>query len=216
MSGVLLLGNSNRPKSPSCRTSGLPHDLHRASPHTRSAFEILQPCCVSVELTAFWMMFLEGYIGAPPTVTACSFICASVGVATAPAKASEATGASIAVRESLMSSPSVFAIRARWRYAQCTRRMQTLSNFRIYRFISLPAAITGPVGWPVGEPPGGSSDTANVASGVSRPARARRGEASTWHIRTLRQNQKLRPSADLDVAAWRKKGTSQQAPNPHV
>src|SRR5262249_37787008 len=74
MSGVLLMGNSNRPKSPSCRTSGLPHDLHRASPHTRSAFEILQPCCVSVELTAFWMMFLEGYIGAPPTVTACSVI----------------------------------------------------------------------------------------------------------------------------------------------
>src|SRR5215470_2204174 len=103
MSGVLLLGNSNRPKSPSCRTSGLPHDLHRTSPHTRSAFEILQPCCVPVEVTAFWMMFLEGYIGAPPTVTACSFICASVGVATAPAKASEATVASMAVRESLMS-----------------------------------------------------------------------------------------------------------------
>ena len=41
-----------------------------------------------------------------------------------------------------------------------------------YRFVSLPAAITGPVGRPVGEPPGGSSETASVASGVSRPARS--------------------------------------------
>src|SRR5579862_6449798 len=32
-----------------------------------------------------------------------------------------------------------------------------------HRLVSLPAPITGPVGWPVGEPPGGSSDTASVA-----------------------------------------------------
>ena len=35
-----------------------------------------------------------------------------------------------------------------------------------YKLVSLPLAMTGPVGCPVGEPPGGSSDTASVASGV--------------------------------------------------
>src|SRR5690349_8741945 len=37
-----------------------------------------------------------------------------------------------------------------------------------HRFVSLPLAITGPVGRPVGEPPGGSSDTASVASAAIR------------------------------------------------
>jgi hypothetical protein len=41
-----------------------------------------------------------------------------------------------------------------------------------YIFASLPAAITGPVGWPVGDPPGGSSETASVASSVTRPTRS--------------------------------------------
>src|SRR4029453_15782130 len=45
------------------------------------------------ELAAFWMMFLEGYIGAPPTVTVCSFCCASVGVAATAARASAAPAA---------------------------------------------------------------------------------------------------------------------------
>src|SRR5499427_8390764 len=132
MSGVLLLGNSNRPKSPSCRTSGLPHDLHRASPHTRSAFEILQPCCVSVELTAFWMMFLEGYIGAPPTVTACSFICARVGVAATAAKTSVATATAVGRVESFMSMLHVlFAASAACacRYAAPSARMQCTDIF---------------------------------------------------------------------------------------
>ena len=34
-----------------------------------------------------------------------------------------------------------------------------------HKLVSLPRAMTGPVGWPVGEPPGGSSETASVASG---------------------------------------------------
>jgi hypothetical protein len=49
----------------------------------------------SFEFTAFWMMFFEGYMGAPPTVTVCSFICASVGVAATAAKASAATAAAV-------------------------------------------------------------------------------------------------------------------------
>src|SRR5215467_628437 len=50
------------------------------------------------------MMFLEGYIGDPPTVTVCSLIgiCARAD-ATAPANASEATVTNIAVRETLIS-----------------------------------------------------------------------------------------------------------------
>src|SRR5215467_5412837 len=49
------------------------------------------------------MMFFEGYIGAPPTVTVCSLFiicCATVGAA--PAKASETTVPSSAMRESVM------------------------------------------------------------------------------------------------------------------
>src|SRR5215470_7043919 len=50
------------------------------------------------------MMFLDGYIGEPPTVTVCSFICANVGVAATAAKASAAaaTAAGTIVRESFM------------------------------------------------------------------------------------------------------------------
>jgi len=36
-----------------------------------------------------------------------------------------------------------------------------------HMFVSLPLPIIGPVGWPLGEPPGGSSETARPAS---RPA----------------------------------------------
>jgi hypothetical protein len=50
--------------------------------------------------------------------------------------------------------------------------LPTLRATSTYRLINLPAAMTGPVGWPVGEPPGGSSETASVASGVTRPARS--------------------------------------------
>src|SRR5262249_572324 len=41
---------------------------------------------------------------------------------------------------------------------------------RAYKLVSLPLAMTGPVGCPVGDPPGGSSDTAGEASGGRRPA----------------------------------------------
>src|SRR5262245_39778522 len=39
-----------------------------------------------------------------------------------------------------------------------------------HRFVSLPVPITGPVGRPVVDPPGGSSETANTASLLARPA----------------------------------------------
>ena len=52
------------------------------------------------------MMFFDGYIGAPPTITVGSgFICASVGVTATAANASAATATAVGrvVRESFMS-----------------------------------------------------------------------------------------------------------------
>ncbi len=40
-----------------------------------AAFTAATSVVWSFELTAFCTMFFEGYIGAPPTVTVCSFIC---------------------------------------------------------------------------------------------------------------------------------------------
>jgi len=36
-----------------------------------------------------------------------------------------------------------------------------------YKLVNFPLAITGPVGWPVGEPPGGSIDTASADDPVA-------------------------------------------------
>ena len=41
-----------------------------------AAFTAATSVVWSLELTAFWMMFFDGYIGAPPTVTVFSAICA--------------------------------------------------------------------------------------------------------------------------------------------
>jgi hypothetical protein len=59
-------------------------------------------------LTAFWMMFFEAYIGAPPTVTVFSFIIASEGLAAsvANARAAAATVVRAVMRVSFMSSSS--------------------------------------------------------------------------------------------------------------
>ena len=57
-----------------------------------AAFTAATSVVWSFEFTAFWMMFFEGYIGAPPTVTVCSFICASVGVAATAAKRERCDG----------------------------------------------------------------------------------------------------------------------------
>jgi hypothetical protein len=85
------------------------------------------------------MMFLEGYMGEPPTVTVCSLICicARVGAA-APASASEATVTNIAVRESFMSF-SIWCLQfaPRQRLAMEIRMMRaTAGDFRILGFFS--------------------------------------------------------------------------------
>ena len=45
-----------------------------------------------------------------------------------------------------------------------TERRELRMRGGAHRFVSLPLPITGPVGCPVGEPPGGSSETARMAS----------------------------------------------------
>ena len=45
-----------------------------------------------------------------------------------------------------------------------TERRELRMRGGAHRFVSLPLPMTGPVGWPVGEPPGGSSETARMAS----------------------------------------------------
>src|SRR5690349_3372736 len=79
------------------------------------------------------MMFFEGYIGAPPTVTVCSFICACVGVATTAARTSVATATAVGRVESFMSMLHVlFAASAACarRYAARGARMQCADIFR--------------------------------------------------------------------------------------
>jgi hypothetical protein len=62
------------------------------------------------------MMFFEGYIGAPPTVTVCSFICAYAGIDAVAAKASATTAIAVGRIEGFMSfSPVLFAPRERLR-----------------------------------------------------------------------------------------------------
>jgi len=68
-----------------------------------AAFTAATSVVWSFEFIAFWMMFLEGYIGAPPTVTVCSFICARVGVAATAARTSVATATAVGRVESFMS-----------------------------------------------------------------------------------------------------------------
>ena len=158
-----------------------------------AAFTAATSVVWSLELTAFSMMFFEGYIGAPPTVTVCSFICASVGVAATAANASAAAATavgrivrlrvhvvspSVAPRQRLANGDTERAKRGCSagmgifdRRGMPARGRSPLRRWQgRHRLVSLPLAMTGPVGWPVGEPPGGSSDTASVASGVTRPA----------------------------------------------
>src|SRR5437763_1310505 len=48
-----------------------------------AAFTAATSVVWSLELTAFCTMFFDGYIGAPPTVTVFSFICAEAGTTAA-------------------------------------------------------------------------------------------------------------------------------------
>src|SRR5207244_757045 len=65
----------------------------------------------SLELTAFWMMFLDGYIGAPPTVTVCSFIiCANEGAAATPSVRAAAATVASAIRVYFIAISSVVRV----------------------------------------------------------------------------------------------------------
>src|SRR3569623_1020323 len=110
-------------------------------------------------------MFLLGYIAAPPTVTVCS---ANAGDAIMGAPASPAaTAVSIASFVKFMTS-SIFDSASRDGIARPdTERSDVRMTGWNHRFVIFPLAITGPVGCPVGEPPGGSSETASVASAVT-------------------------------------------------
>ena len=104
------------------------------------------------------------------------FICASVGVAATAANASAATATAVGrvVREGFMSFSDVLEVVPRKRLATSDTEDERAADAAAHKLVSLPWAITGPVGWPVGEPPGGSSDTASVASGVRRLDEIRR------------------------------------------
>src|SRR6185369_8023357 len=85
-----------------------------------AAFTAATSVVWSLELTAFWMMFFEGYIGEPPTVTVCSFCWAIVGVVAMAAKPRATTAAALvrAIRESFISfSMCVFEVAPRQRLA---------------------------------------------------------------------------------------------------
>src|SRR5262245_18359676 len=74
------------------------------------------------------MMFFEGYIGAPPTVTVCSFICARVGVAATAARTSVATATAVGRVESFMSMLHVlFVPRQRLAHAGTQHRARGCS-----------------------------------------------------------------------------------------
>ena len=65
-----------------------------------------------------------------------------------------------------------------------------------HKFVSLPLAMTGPVGRPVGEPPGGSSDTASVASAAMRCINSAGRLMWTGHPGSMRPSERgLSPGA---------------------
>src|SRR5262249_19158807 len=56
-----------------------------------------------------------------------------------------------------------------------TERRELRMRDGTHIFVSLPLPMTGPVGWPVGEPPGGSSETARPASRLAWSAKVAGG-----------------------------------------
>ena len=70
-----------------------------------AAFTAATSVVWSFEFIAFSTMFFEGYMGAPPTVTVCSFISARDGVAATAAKATAAAATDVSrlVRKESMS-----------------------------------------------------------------------------------------------------------------
>src|SRR4029450_9039522 len=115
-------------------------------------------------------MFLDGYIGAPPTVTVFSFISAEAEPMPprliASAAAAKPASAMVVMRFMAV-TPLLCDAPDRGDFG-ATQPAQP--QMRGHRDVSLPDAITGPVGSPVVEPPGGSSETANTALSFANAA----------------------------------------------
>src|SRR5476649_1471284 len=112
------------------------------------------------------MMFLDGYMAAPPTILVSSakldedavIPMPSVNIA-APARANFWIRIMVNSVCSVSCPQSLYLAET----LRATERRELRMRGCGHRLVSLPEAITGPVGRPVGEPPGGSSDTANTA-----------------------------------------------------
>src|SRR5262245_11654217 len=143
-----------------------------------AAFTAATSVVWSFEFIAFWMMFFEGYIGAPPTVTVCSPICALVGVAATAAKTSVATATAVGRVESFMSMLHVLSPPQRLAHeVRSTGRADAAHGY-----FSL--AAEGPSGLQARELAAGDDRSGRLSGGGSagRPKRHReccvRGEAT--------------------------------------
>src|SRR5215469_4383087 len=108
-------------------------------------------------------MFLDGYIGAPPTIAVVSLL----AVGTSPpnvALAAKAATPARRITEMRFMARSVLMTLPTGRTLIGTERRELRMRGGAHRFVRLPVPMTGPVGCPVGEPPGGSSETARMAS----------------------------------------------------
>src|SRR5581483_6444675 len=117
------------------------------------------------------MMFFDGYIGAPPTITvfsaaklgAVAFIPRLSAKTAAPARARAEMRFMVLSVDSVLPSPNAETPRV-------TEASKAGMQAPGHRFVSFPVPITGPVGRPVVDPPGGSRDTASTASVFARAA----------------------------------------------
>src|SRR5690349_1927805 len=116
------------------------------------------------------MMFFDGYIAAPPTITV--FSAAKLGAVAFIPRLSANTAAPAKARAEIRFmalSVVLFAVPS-GETSGATEGLKLRMQTRGHRFVSLPVPITGPVGRPVVEPPGGSSETANTEVFFASPA----------------------------------------------
>src|SRR6516162_11591492 len=124
-------------------------------------------------------MFLDGYIGAPPTIVVVSAATNGTGPATVAMTAKAATPARrIAEMRFIVCSDLVDCVLVSVETLPVTERQELRMRGGTHMFVSLPLPMTGPVGWPVGEPPGGSSETARSASRLAPSAKV--AEMAIW------------------------------------
>src|SRR5215469_10330242 len=117
-------------------------------------------------------MFFEGYIAAPPTILVISF--AKVGTAASEPRlsASAAPVAKAAIRIFFIGQLRLLCFTSHCGDERSYGAGADADAGTDQRFSSLPEAITGPVGWSVGEPPAGSSETASIELRVASDERA--------------------------------------------